>query len=86
MGILDRRLGHEHRLETPRSSAPSRHACVLIERGGADAMQLAPRQRRFNRFDASMAPSALPAPIKVCISSMNRMMPPSADVTPAARP
>ena len=28
-----------------------------------------------------MAPSALPAPISVCISSMNRMMPPSDEVT-----
>ena len=28
-----------------------------------------------------MAPSALPAPTSVCISSMNRMMPPSDDVT-----
>ncbi len=35
----------------------------------------------FNRFDASIAPSALPAPTSVCISSMNRMMPPAAAVT-----
>ena len=33
----------------------------------------------FSRFEASIAPSALPAPTSVCISSMNRMMPPSAD-------
>ena len=33
----------------------------------------------FSRLQASMAPSALPAPTRVCISSMNRMMrPPSA--------
>ena len=35
----------------------------------------------FSRFDASIAPSALPAPTSVCISSMNRMMSPSAAVT-----
>ena len=34
----------------------------------------------FSRFEASIAPSALPAPTSVCISSMNRMMPPSAAV------
>jgi hypothetical protein len=35
----------------------------------------------FSRFEASIAPSALPAPTSVCISSMNRMMPPAADWT-----
>ena len=33
----------------------------------------------FRRFDASIAPSALPAPTSVCISSMKRMIWPSAD-------
>src|ERR1700730_2049988 len=32
----------------------------------------------FNMFDASMAPSAAPAPTNVCSSSMNRMICPSA--------
>jgi hypothetical protein len=31
----------------------------------------------FSRLDASIAPSALPAPTSVCISSMNRMISPS---------
>ena len=35
----------------------------------------------FSRLEASIAPSALPAPTSVCISSMNRMTPPSAAVT-----
>ena len=35
----------------------------------------------FNRFDASIAPSALPAPTSVCISSMKRMIAPAAAVT-----
>ena len=35
----------------------------------------------LSRFEASIAPSALPAPTSVCISSMNRMMPPSAPIT-----
>ena len=34
----------------------------------------------LSRFEASIAPSALPAPTSVCISSMNRMIWPSADV------
>ncbi len=34
----------------------------------------------FNRFEASIAPSALPAPTSVCISSMNRMILPCAAV------
>ena len=32
----------------------------------------------FSRLEASIAPSALPAPTSVCISSMNRMISPSA--------
>ncbi len=35
----------------------------------------------FSRLEASIAPSALPAPTSVCISSMNRMMLPAAAVT-----
>ena len=35
----------------------------------------------FRRFDASIAPSALPAPTSVCISSMKRMIWPDAAVT-----
>ena len=34
----------------------------------------------LRRFEASIAPSVLPAPTSVCISSMNRMIWPSADV------
>ena len=40
----------------------------------------------FRRFEASIAPSALPAPTSVCISSMNRMMPPAAAVTSLSTP
>ena len=81
-GVLDRRLGDD----TPAGTAaparrPSRRASVFVERRRADAMQLAARQRRLSRLEASIAPSALPAPTSVCISSMKRMMPPSAAVT-----
>ena len=34
----------------------------------------------LSKLEASIAPSALPAPISVCISSMKRMMPPSEDL------
>ena len=40
----------------------------------------------FKRFEASIAPSALPAPTSVCISSMNRITPPSAAVTSLSTP
>ncbi|MNY08514.1 hypothetical protein D3C86_1413730 [compost metagenome] len=41
-----------------------------------------PRARAgFSRLEASMAPSPLPAPTRVCISSMKRTMPPSAWAT-----
>ena len=35
----------------------------------------------FNKLEASIAPSALPAPTRVCISSINKMMPPAEAVT-----
>ena len=35
----------------------------------------------LSRLEASIAPSALPAPTSVCISSMNKIMPPAAAVT-----
>ena len=38
------------------------------------------------RFAASIAPSPLPAPTSVCISSMNRMMSPSACFTSSSTP
>jgi hypothetical protein len=41
-----------------------------------------PRARAgFSRLEASIAPSPFPAPTRVCISSMNRMIEPSAAVT-----
>ena len=40
----------------------------------------------FSRLEASIAPSLLPAPISVCISSMNRMMSPSACLTSSSTP
>ena len=40
----------------------------------------------FSRLPASIAPSAFPAPTSVCISSMNRMMSPSAWRTSSSTP
>ena len=48
--VLDRRLGHEHRLETPRQRRIFLDVFfIFIERGGADAMQFATRQRRLEQ-------------------------------------
>ena len=50
---------------------------VLVERGGADGLQLAASEHRLeDRLAASMAPSAAPAPTRVWISSMNSTMSP----------
>ena len=46
--VLDRRLGHEDRLEAPRERRVLLDVlAVFVERGRADAMQLAARQRRL---------------------------------------
>ena len=66
-----------------RASAASFSTCFLYSSSVVAPMQCSsPRASAgFSRLEASMAPSALPAPISVCISSMNRMMPPSEEVT-----
>ena len=66
-----------------RASAASFSTCLRYSsRVVAPTQCNSPRARAgLRRFDASIAPSALPAPTRVCISSMNRMMPPSAAVT-----
>ena len=49
-GVLHRRLGDEHRLEAPRQGGILLDMlAVLVERGGADAVQLAARQRRLQQ-------------------------------------
>ena len=66
-----------------RASAASFSTCLRYSSSVVAPMQCnSPRASAgFSRLDASMAPSALPAPISVCISSMNRMMLPSAEIT-----
>ena len=66
-----------------RASAASFSTCFLYSSSVVAPIQCSsPRASAgLSRFDASIAPSALPAPTSVCISSMNRMMPPSDDVT-----
>ena len=50
MRILDRRLGDEHRLEPARQRRVLFDVlAVFVERGGADAMQFAARQRRLQQ-------------------------------------
>ena len=49
-GVLDRRLAHEHRLEPPRQRRVLLDVlAVLVERGGADAVQRAARQLRLDQ-------------------------------------
>ena len=49
-GVVDRRLAHHHRAEAARQGGVLLHVLlVLVERGGADAAQIAARQRRFQQ-------------------------------------
>ena len=66
-----------------RASAASFSTCFLYSSSVVAPTQCSsPRASAgLSRLEASIAPSALPAPTSVCISSMNRMMPPSDDVT-----
>ena len=48
--VLDRRLGDEHRLEAPRQRRVLLDVlAIFVERGRADAMQFAARQRRLQQ-------------------------------------
>jgi hypothetical protein len=47
---------------------------ILVQRGRADALHLAAAQGGLDDVEASIVPSAEPAPTMVCNSSMNRMM------------
>ncbi len=66
-----------------RASAASFSTCLRYSSSVVAPTQCSsPRANAgFKRFEASIAPSALPAPTSVCISSMNKMMPPAAAVT-----
>ena len=59
-----------------RANAASFSTCFWYSSSVVAPMQCSsPRASAgFKRLDASIAPSALPAPISVCISSMNRMI------------
>ena len=58
-----------------RSRAPSFSMCLRYSSSVVAPMHwISPRERAgFSMFEASMAPSAAPAPISVCSSSRNRM-------------
>ena len=66
-----------------RASAASFSTCFRYSSSVVAPMQCSsPRASAgLSRLEASIAPSALPAPTSVCISSMNRMMPPSEEMT-----
>jgi len=86
-GILDGGLGDEDRLKSPRQRRVLFDMlAVLVQRGCADANAVRREPAPVSTdWTPSIAPSALPAPIRVCISSMNRMMLPSADVARSRR-
>ena len=76
-GVRHARLPHLDRLEAALQRRILLHMlAVLVERRGTDRLQLATGQHRLENHAASIAPSAAPAPTRVCISSMNRMMSP----------
>ena len=80
--VLDRRLADEDRLKPPRQGRVLSTCFRYSSRVVAPMQCSSPRAKAgFSRFEASIAPSPLPAPTKVCISSMNRMMAPAAAVT-----
>ena len=66
-----------------RASAASFSTCLRYSSSVVAPMQCSsPRASAgLSRLEASIAPSALPAPTRVCISSMKRMISPSASVT-----
>ena len=73
-GVLDGRLAHVDRLEPPLQGRVLLDVlAVLVQRGRADAAQLAAGQRRLEQVAGIHRPLGLPAPTMVCISSMNRM-------------
>ena len=50
-GVLHRRLGDEDRLEAPRECRVLFNVlAIFVERGGADAMELAAGERRFQQI------------------------------------
>ena len=72
--VLARRLDQD-RLKPPFERAVFLDVlAILIERGGADALHFASRQAGLSTLEASMAPSAPPAPTSVCSSSMKRIV------------
>ena len=61
--VLDRRLGDEHRLEAPRQRRVLFDMlAIFVERGRADAMQFAARQRRLEQVRSVHRPVRLAGP------------------------
>ena len=73
--VFNARLINIDRLETPlKRRVLLDILLIFIERGRADAMQFTAGQCGLEQVDASIEPSEAPAPINVCISSMNKMI------------
>ncbi len=78
--VLDRRLVDEDRLKAPRQRRVFLDIfAIFVERRRADAVNVAARQRRLEQVrGVHRAVGSCRRRPAVCISSMNRMMPPSA--------
>ena len=73
--VFDVRLAHENDLEAAFERGVFLDVlAIFVERGGADGAQSPRASAGFSMFEASMAPSAAPAPTRVCSSSMKRMI------------
>ena len=70
---LDARLIDLHRLEAALERGVLLDVlAIFVQRGRTDAVQFAARQHRLEHVARVIAPSALPAPTMVWISSMKR--------------
>ena len=76
--LLDGRLVHEDRRETPLQGRVALDPLAVVVQGRRADQRIWPRARAgLSRLAASIAPSAPPAPTSVWISSMNRITAPS---------
>jgi len=73
--VLHVRLADKHNLETPFERRIFLDVlAIFVQRRRANRAQLSRARAGFNIFEASIDPSAAPAPMSVCNSSIKRMI------------